>query len=558
MISMDGNELHKIFETLAPLSDKGANEPLSQALSLLFQRLEQLEEENARLQAENQHLRDEINRLKGEQGTPDIRGNTRKSRDISSEKERKHREPKKEKKSKAKKHNIVIDRVEVCRVDKATLPNDAEFKGYESVIIQEIRIHTDNVEYKKEVYYSASEKKCYVGQLPAEMSGEFGHGVRSLVCTLKYVANMSEPKIAEFFANFGIAISQPTISRILTKEQHDFHHEKAQIFRAGLGTTRYQQIDDTVIRVNGQNQYVQIVSNPYYTAYFTVSHKDRLTVLDILLCGQERTYCFNHEAFTLLEEFRVSQAIMGRLRALTDDAMLSEAEMLAVLDTLFPDPAQGKNTRVRILEAGAIASYHQSDEIPVVDVLVSDDAPQFKKLTKAQGLCWIHEGRHYKKLLPCVPLHKDELERFLERFWAYYGKLAEYKEQPTVEQAEALAVEFDELFSTVTDYTSLAERIEKSRVKKDELLTVLSYPDLPLHNNNSEVGARVEKRRQDVSLQLKTKEGTEAKDAFQTITQTARKLGVSAYAYIYDRISKNFRLPSFATLIEQRGGPQLE
>lgn len=558
MIGMNVNETYKIFEKFAFLADMGENEPLSQALSLLFQRLEQLEEENARLKAENQQLHDEINRLKGEQGKPDIRGHTRNSRDISSEKERKHREPKKEKTSKAKKHTIIIDRVEVCPVDTTKLPQDAEFKGYESVVIQEIRIHTDNVEYKKEVYYSASEKKCYMGKLPAAITGEFGPGVKSLVCTLKHVANMSEPKIAEFFANFGLSISQATISRILTKEQDAVQQEKADIFRAGLSSTRYQQIDDTVIRVNGQNQYAQIVSNPYYTAYFTVSHKDRLTVLDILLCGQERTYCFNHEAFALLEEFRVSQAIMGRLRALTDDAMLSDAEMLAVLDTLFPDPAQGKNTRVRILEAGAIASYHQADEIPVVDVLLSDDAPQFKKLTKEQGLCWVHEGRHYKKLLPCVPLHKDELERFLDRFWEYYGKLAEYKEQPTAEQAEALSVEFDELFSTITDYTSLAERIEKSRMKKDELLTVLSYPELPLHNNNSELGARVEKRRQDVSLQLKTKEGAEAKDAFQTITQTARKLGVSAYAYIYDRISKNFRLPSLATLIEQRGGPQLE
>jgi len=555
---MDIDEIHKIFETLAPISDKVANEPLSQALSLLFQRLEQLEDENARLKVENQQLRDEINRLKGEQGKPNIRGNTRKSRDISSEKERKQRERKKEKKSKAKKHNIVIDRVEVCHVDKATLPPDAEFKGYESVIIQEIRIHTDNVEYKKEVYYSASEKRCYVGQLPAEMSGEFGHGVKSLVCTLKHVANMSEPKIAEFFANFGLAISQSTISRILTKEQNDFHHEKAQIFRAGLGSTRYQQIDDTVIRVNGQDQYVQIVSNPYYTAYFTVSHKDRLTVLDILLCGQERTYCFNAEAFALLEAFRVSQTLMARLRELAKESVLSEAEMLTVLDTLFPDPSTGKNTRIRILEAGAIASYHQSDEIPVVDVLLSDDAPQFKKLTEEHGLCWVHEGRHYKKLIPCLPGHRDELEGFLDRFWEYYGKLAEYKAHPTAEQADALSAEFDELFSTTTDYDSLAERIEKSRMKKDELLTVLSYPELPLHNNHSELGARVEKRRQAVSLQLKTKEGTEAKDALQTITQTARKLGVSAYAYIYDRISKHFRMPSLATLIEQRGRPQLE
>ncbi len=93
-----------------------------------------------------------------------------------------------------------------------------------------------------------------------------GPGVRALVCTLKHVANMSEPKILEFFENFGIYISQSTISRILTKNQDEFHQEKDDIFRAGLCSTIYQQMDDTGIRVNGQNQYSQIVSNPFYTA----------------------------------------------------------------------------------------------------------------------------------------------------------------------------------------------------------------------------------------------------------------------------------------------------
>ncbi len=53
---------------------------------------------------------------------------------------------------------------------------------------------------------------------------------------------------------------------------------------------------------------------------------------------------------------------------------------------------------------------------------------------------------------------------------------------------------------------------------------------------------RAEKRRQDVSLQTKTEEGTKAKDSFLTITQTAKKLDVSAYEYIYDRISREFSI----------------
>ena len=78
------------------------------------------------------------------------------------------------------------------------------------------------------------------------------------------------------------------------------------------------------------------------------------------------------------------------------------------------------------------------------------------------------------------------------------------------------------------------------------------------HNNNSELGARVEKRRQDVSLQTKSKQGTDAKDSFLTVTQTAKKLGVNAYRYIYDRTSQKFSMPSLADLIIQIFLPQIE
>lgn len=549
---MNLNELKEILHKINIKPSEIESKELSQSWITLLQLIERLVEEAQKLKTENQKLRDENNLLKGEQGKPNVRGNKNKSENISSEKDRNKRKKKKSKKSKAKKHKIKIDRIEKCKVDRSELPSDAEFKGYENVIVQDILITTNNVKYQKEVYYSASEKKTYVGKLPEDVSGEFGPGVRALVCTLKHVANMSEPKIEEFFKNFGIYISQSTISRILTKDQAGFHKEKEDIFWVGLCSTIYQQIDDTVIRVNGENQYSQIITNPYYTAYFTMPHKDRLTVLDILLCGKERQYCFNQEAFSLLEYFSISQKTLARLRELTTDKEISEKEMQNLLAEIFPDPLKGKNTRTRVMEAAAIASYHQQTEIPVVEVLLSDDAPQFKKITEEQGLCWVHDGRHYKKLTPIVPLNINELEDFQDRYWNYYGKLLEYKEHPTSKEAEKLSAEFDELFSTIAQYDSLNDRIEKTKAKKEELLKALEYPVLPLHNNNAEQAARAEKRRQDVSLQTKTEEGTKAKDTFLTITQTAKKLGVNVYEYIYDRISKKFIMPSLAELIKQK------
>ena len=185
-----------------------------------------------------------------------------------------------------------------------------------------------------------------------------------------------------------------------------------------------------------------------------------------------------------------------------------------------------------------------------VKVLVSDDAPQFKLITDKQMLCWIHDGRHYKKLNPIVPLHQKKLASFLDDYWEYYRKLFNYTQHPDPEYAASLSADFDDLFSKTTGYYDLDDRIAKTRAKKDNLLIVLKHPEIPLHNNRAENGARVEKRRADVSFQTKTDEGTKAKDTMMTIAESCKKLGVSTYQFIYDRISRTFKLPSLAELIK--------
>jgi hypothetical protein len=89
---------------------------------------------------------------------------------------------------------------------------------------------------------------------------------------------------------------------------------------------------------------------------------------------------------------------------------------------------------------------------------------------------------------------------------------------------------------TVTGYGQLDERISKTKEKKVGLLMALKMPTIPLHNNAAELAARAKVRKRDVSLQTVTEKGTKANDTFMTITQTANKLGVSAYAYIHDRV----------------------
>jgi len=164
---------------LNAIQEENARELVKRLLNMV----EQLSGEVRELRVENQRLRDEVNRLKGEQGKPDIKGNKAASpkADHSSEPER-HKKRVRHKKS--KKVEVRIDRKEILKVDAKQLPADAEYKGYETVVVQDIQIKTENVLFYKEKYYSASRHKTYLAQLPPGYGGQFGPGIKSLILTL--------------------------------------------------------------------------------------------------------------------------------------------------------------------------------------------------------------------------------------------------------------------------------------------------------------------------------------------------------------------------------------
>ena len=133
--------------------------------------------------------------------------------------------------------------------------------------------------------------------------------------------------------------------------------------------------------------------------------------------------------------------------------------------------------------------------------------------------------------------------------------MLEYKESPTPKRAKKLSKKFDILFSEKTGYDELDKRIAMTKSRKDSLLLVLTYPELPLHNNASELGARAQARKRDISLHTMSDKGTEAKDTFMTIVETAKKNGVNVYHYLYDRITQKYEMPSLANLIRVAGAP---
>ena len=526
-----------------------ADEQARRAIQLLLNLVETLAAENRSLREEIQRLRDENNRLKGEQAKPNIKPNKRPPpADHSSEAERHQSRPHQKGR---KVDQIAIDRTEDCQVDPAILPPDAQFKGYEDVVVQDLLLHTDKVLFRKEKWYAASTRQTYLADLPAGYAGQYGPNIKALAIVLAYGTKVSEPQILDLFRSAGSQLSDGTLSNWLIHHQDAFHAEKDAIVEAGLRASPWQQADDTATRVNGQNHYCQILCNPLYTAYRTSAAKDRLSVLDVLRNGRPRTFRLNADAMAQLEAVGIAQITRQRLLlALPWEQDLDEGTIHALLATDFPQ--LGVQARKWILDATAVAAYHAQLEFPIVRLLLCDDAPQFQCLTDDLALCWVHDGRHYKKLAPVIALHRRELTRFLKRYWAFYDKLLAYRARPSPAARRRLNAAFDRLFATVSGYQALDERIAKTRSKKAALLLVLEHPEIPLHNNASELGARRRVRKRDVSFGPRTVAGTRAWDTFMTIAATAQKLGVSFYHSIRDRVSEARQLPNLADLIDQR------
>ena len=85
--------LTEILEKIQPDLKQVKGQASKEAVSTLLNIVEESVAESIKLKNENQTLKDEINRLKGEQGKPDIRPNKKKKDgNISSEKERKSAE----------------------------------------------------------------------------------------------------------------------------------------------------------------------------------------------------------------------------------------------------------------------------------------------------------------------------------------------------------------------------------------------------------------------------------------------------------------------------------
>ena len=175
-----------------------------------------------------------------------------------------------------------------------------------------------------------------------------------------------------------------------------------------------------------------------------------------------------------------------------------------------------------------------------------------KLLSPLHALCWIHDGRDYKKLVPQLDINRRQTDALMGEYWKFYRSLLAYKTlEPVAQnrQKPLLEAEFERIFTQKTGYEALDKLIARTYAKKTALLPVLDRPNLPLHNNAAELAARRKVRKRDVCFHTMSAEGTRVQDAYLSIIETAKKLGVSAFEYLTDFVSGSRKMTPLPKLI---------
>jgi hypothetical protein len=90
------------------------------------------------------------------------------------------------------------------------------------------------------------------------------------------------------------------------------------------------------------------------------------------------------------------------------------------------------------------------------------------------------------------------------------------------------------------------------RQHKADLLRVLEGPAVPLPNNGTESILRVCVQKRKISGSTRSPAGRRCRDTFVSLMKTGRKLGISVWEYLRDRLRCRRQIPRLAERIRQR------
>jgi hypothetical protein len=435
-------------------------------------------------------------------------------------------------------HERVIEPIE-------PIPPGSRFKGYRDFIVQDILITPLNTRYRL-AHWQTPDGQRLAGQLPASLrGGHFGPELVSYILYQHHHCLVTQPLLHEQLREWGIDLSSGQIDALLQNGKAPFHAEKDALLSTGLALSSYVTVDDTGARHQGNNGYVTHIGNPYFAWFQSSTSKSRVNFLELLRAGQT-DYRINADALAYMKKQGLSQVFLDALRNHESTDFADQQAWHGHMDALCINVQRYRRIATEGALLGSLKGLHIAENLAVI----SDDAGQFNVLT--HGLCWVHAERLIHKMLPLNEQHRIAIARVRAQIWALYADLKSYKAQPADELKDGLKKRFDAIFTQKTSYTSLTLLLARLHKNKSELLLVLERPDIPLHTNGSEGDIRDHVRKKKVSGGTRSDAGRQCRDTFSSLKKTCRKLGISFWGYLIDRISCSDQIPSLPHIIGQR------
>jgi hypothetical protein len=499
------------------------------SLSALKSLVLQLLEERAELQRTVGALRDEIARLKGGPGRPDVKANIKPSGMEKASEARAGDSSGERRRRGGTRTKLTIHEERTLEAD---APPGSRFKGYAGFLVQDLVIRPLVTHFRRECWRTP-DGRTVMAALPEGVDGHFGPELRRFVLAQYHQGQVTAPRLVALLRGLGILISKRQIIRLLIAGKQSFLDEDRGVLRAGLTSAAWITVDDTGARHKGKNGFGAQIGNAQFGWFGTTGSKSRLNFLELLRAGHG-DYVVNAEALAYMRARALAGPIVARLAEHADRAFADRVAWNAHLDRLGisalkvnPDPAL-------IATEGALWGSLKAHGLLADTVIVSDDAGQFN--VGQHGLCWVHAERLVHKLDAFTDAQRAAQRRMRALIWRFYRNLKAYRRNPTPARKAALQTRFDRIFTSRTGFVTLDHLLARLHANKSELLKVLDRPEIPLHTNGSENDIRCQVIRRKISGGTRSDAGRDCRDAFLGLAKTCAKLGIAFWDYLGARL----------------------